>query len=456
VLLKYVFIKEYKKFQDFELNIVPNSGFNSIYREYYGNMNVSTFVGENGVGKTTLLSFIVNVFHHLERYHGRIPSDFVIKYDIKKDGTGEEQEVQIRKEEANIFIKLPEYDKECLLLEWRHIKGGEGVNRRKLSQMNIEKQDITYDEIKRYLPSNVITSVFSLHSEYESGWPDNYYGDRLIKDYDITNIYGADHFKGSSLSRGLARFLDLYLTQNEILINLLNSLNLELAPIMKVYLDRNIHTKDSNFEELSMESGWLELDNINNKYSVEEWIRKLVDAEFEEDIYINDLAFYKGDYVIDLDTMSSGEKMFFYRIFSILSVIDNNSLIIIEEPELHLNPTWTKQIITMFYLLFNTYNVHFIVATHSYSFINTLFPENILLFQQNKVSHPTFNTFLSNEKEITSKLFNSSKNLNYTESKLLDIIKISKSSDDLKYIMDYLGESFYKFMIFNELHNGED
>ncbi|WP_018923573.1 AAA family ATPase [Salsuginibacillus kocurii] len=456
MLLKYIFIKEYKKFKNFELKITPTSDFNSIYREYYGNMNVSTFVGENGVGKTTLLSFIVNVFHNLERYHDKIHSDFIIKYDIKKGGTGENLEVQIRKEQMNIYIKFSESDQECLLLEWTHIRGGEGVYKRKATQENIEKPDITYDGIKEYLPYNLITSVFSLHSEYETGRPNSYYGDRLIKDYDITNIYGADHFKGSSLSRGLARFLGLYITQNEILISLLNSLNLELAPVIKIYLDRNIGSNESEFGQLNVESGWVDLGNIDNNHSNEEWIRKIVDAEYDEDIYINDLAFYKEDYVIDLSTMSSGEKMFFYRIFSILSVIDHNSLIIIEEPELHLNPTWTKQIITMFYLLFNTYNSHFLIATHSYSFINTLFPENIILFKQYSVTHPNFNTFLSNEREITSKLFHSSKNLNYAETKLIENIKISKSDDELKYIMGYLGESFYKFMIFNELHDGED
>lgn len=305
------------------------------------------------------------------------------------------------------------------MLEWKHLKGGYGVSERKPFQLEISNPDIIYDDIKNYLPSNIITSVFSLHREYVNKRRDNYYGDRLIKDYDITSIYGADHFKGSSISRGIARFINLYLTRRKLMDNLLESLDLKFAPIVNVYLDRNIYSNNKTFKKLNLESGWVELDKVNKKYSIQKLLKIIVEAEFDEDIYINDLAFFKGDYEINLETMSSGEKMFFYRIFSILSEIENNSLVIIEEPELHLNPTWTKQIITMFYILFNSYNAHFMVATHSYSFINTLFPENILLFKQDSVTHPSFNTFLSNEKEITSRLFNSSRKLNYTEQILL-------------------------------------
>ncbi|WP_186278775.1 AAA family ATPase [Lysinibacillus sp. BW-2-10] len=452
--MKYIYIKDYKRFKNFELEVVPANGFNNEYRDYYGNMNVSTFVGENGVGKTTLLSFVVQIFHYLERYQDKIESEFRIKYEIQKDEL--KQEVEIRKEERNIYIKIPENNQELLLLEWKHLKGGHGVSKRKQFQMEIDNPDITYDEIKSYLPFNIITSVFSLHREYVSQWRENYYGDKLVKDYDITSVYGADHFKGSSISRGIARFINLYLTQNKVMVNLLNNLDLKFAPFVKVYFDRNIYTNNKTFERLNLESGWIELDIIDKSYPSDKLLNELVEAEFNEDIYINDIAFYKGEYVIDLETMSSGEKMFFYRIFSILSEIEDNSLVIIEEPELHLNPSWTKQIITMFYLLFNTYNAHFMVATHSYSFINTLFPENILLFKQGNVAHPTFNTFLSNEKEITSKLFRSSRNLNYTEETLLNKVKSTSSSKELKYIMDYLGDSFYKFMVFNELNDSED
>lgn len=81
--------------------------------------------------------------------------------------------------------------------------------------------------------------------------------------------------------------------------------------------------------------------------------------------------------------MSSGEKMFIIRILSILSEIEDNSIIIIEEPELHLNPSWTKQIVTMLHHFFNTYNVHFIISTHNYSFINTV----VLFIHKRLINH---------------------------------------------------------------------
>lgn len=456
MILKYIYIKDFKKLENFEVNFASDAGFDEVYRDYYGNMNFSVLVGENGVGKTTLMSFIVQLFHNLERYHERIESEFLLKYSIYDKINNEVMyDVQIRKEDKNIFVKIPDNDEEYLLLEWKHIKGGEGNSIRKNYQSHLKNTDITYMELKEYLPSNIITSVFSLHGEYPSKRPDIYYGDRLLESFDITSIYGVDHFKGPSLSRGLAKFLDLYVTKNDLLTNLLEKVNMEFAKVVKVHQFREGDISHDLPSFLDLDDTWIDLDCIEGSGNAIEKLGELVKAEFNKIIYINDLMFQKGDYIIALDNMSSGEKMFFYRIFSILSSIDHNSLVIIEEPELHLNPSWTKQIITMFYLLFNNYNAHFLIATHSYSFINTLFQENIFLIEQEGVSNPSFNTFLSNEREITSKLFNASKELNYTEIKLLEKIKASNSKQ-LEYIMNYLGESVYKFMVFNELDDSEE
>ncbi|MDA1935453.1 hypothetical protein COM77_23310 [Bacillus cereus] len=444
MFIKYLYIKQYKKFEDFKVSFLGNSDFRKHYKDFYKNMNFTVLVGENGVGKTTIMSFITQIFHNLERYHSRIPSDFDLHYDIFDENKKLYQEIRLRKVERNIFIKIPKYEEECLLLEWTHTGKGIGYDKRKNYQLKIENKDVRFEEIIEYLPSEVITSVFSIHGEYPINRNSNYYGDYLIKNYDINMIYGKNHFGGPSISKGISSFIQLYIKQKELVKGLLANLNLELVDKVKVHDNGYVQNDFTEAEE------WLDFSALNSIAQ-----NRLFDLESSNFIYFNDLKFLKNGAEITLENMSSGEKMFLYRIFSIMSSIEKNSVVIIEEPELHLNPSWTKQIITMFYLLFKNYNSHFIIATHSYSFINTLFPDNILMFKNNEVKTPSFNTFLADEKEIIYNIFENSDKNNYPESKLLEKIK-SANKQELQEIMSYLGESFYRFLVFNELENSED
>lgn len=44
------------------------------------------FAGENGSGKTTILSFIAKIFRYIQRFRDRIPCDFSLAYTIETDG----------------------------------------------------------------------------------------------------------------------------------------------------------------------------------------------------------------------------------------------------------------------------------------------------------------------------------------------------------------------------------
>lgn len=148
--------------------------------------------------------------------------------------------------------------------------------------------------------------------------------------------------------------------------------------------------------------------------------------------------------------MSTGEKMFLCRIFFLLSEVEDNSIIILEEPEVHLNYSWVKQIISIITLLFNKYKVQFIISTHNYGFINNLFKENLLLVKDDKILEPNINTFLANEKSINLELFGTCKNNNIFEDKIIDVIK-NCDRKRINELIDILGESYYKFLAFKRL-----
>lgn len=73
----------------------------------------------------------------------------------------------------------------------------------------------------------------------------------------------------------------------------------------------------------------------------------------------------KDSYVNLLDA-SSGEMSIFATFLGIASVIEDNSLIFIDEPEISLHPEWQSKYMSLLSQTFSVYSgCHFIIATHS-------------------------------------------------------------------------------------------
>ncbi|MCB8476007.1 AAA family ATPase, partial [Klebsiella aerogenes] len=93
-------------------------------------------------------------------------------------------------------------------------------------------------------------------------------------------------------------------------------------------------------------------------------------------IYVEKIEFTKNDRDISLDSMSSGEINLFLLLFKINSVIEDNSIILIDEPELSLHPSWQNEIVPSLQRAFSLYSgCHFIISTHSPHVVASI-PEN--------------------------------------------------------------------------------
>ncbi|WP_281187968.1 ATP-binding protein [Vibrio harveyi] len=76
---------------------------------------------------------------------------------------------------------------------------------------------------------------------------------------------------------------------------------------------------------------------------------------------------------ITFNHASSGEQCLALMMLGIASVIEDNSLICIDEPEISLHPEWQEEFIPMIQNSFSLYNgCHFIIATHSPLIISKL------------------------------------------------------------------------------------
>ncbi|MGO4344524.1 AAA family ATPase [Paenibacillus sp. MCAF9] len=81
--------------------------------------------------------------------------------------------------------------------------------------------------------------------------------------------------------------------------------------------------------------------------------------------------------MFDFEEASSGEKHFLFSMIQILSKIEHQSLILIDEPEISLHPNWQIKYINYLRDIVSKYSsCHFLLATHSHFMISDLKPES--------------------------------------------------------------------------------
>lgn len=88
-----------------------------------------------------------------------------------------------------------------------------------------------------------------------------------------------------------------------------------------------------------------------------------------------------GD-VFDINGLSSGEKQLFIRTLAIKAMEPENSIILIDEPELSLHPKWQQRIIDVYKKIGK--NNQIIIATHSPHILGSVKKENIMLLDKDE------------------------------------------------------------------------
>ena len=81
--------------------------------------------------------------------------------------------------------------------------------------------------------------------------------------------------------------------------------------------------------------------------------------------------------VYDFEDSSSGEYHIFTSLIGLLAKVKDNSVVLIDEPEISMHPNWQMQYFEILNKLFKKYTgCHFIIATHSHFLISDLKGEN--------------------------------------------------------------------------------
>jgi predicted ATP-binding protein involved in virulence len=135
------------------------------------------------------------------------------------------------------------------------------------------------------------------------------------------------------------------------------------------YIDRYVYSRDRLPAE-SIKLACNEINSIFRELEMESWITGLKKDGSRMPIFQN-----KAGKEFDITGLSSGEMQLFLRIISLKMMDINNSVILVDEPEISLHPSWQQRIIKVYENIGTNNQV--IAATHSPHVVSSVPKENL-------------------------------------------------------------------------------
>ncbi|MFY0599335.1 MAG: AAA family ATPase [Cyclobacteriaceae bacterium] len=179
---------------------------------------------------------------------------------------------------------------------------------------------------------------------------------------------------------------------------------------------------------------------------------ELIEDLDDLDVLVMDsIEVIKSDKTLSLSQTSAGENHIVMSLLGILANIKNDSLVLIDEPEISLHPNWQMKYIHMLKHMFKTENgCHFIIASHSHFIVSDLEKESSSIIsikqvgkilQAESLSEPE--TFGWSAEQVLFDVFNVATSRNYYLNNLIsDILELmaneNSSNDEIKQKIRYL------------------
>ena len=118
---------------------------------------------------------------------------------------------------------------------------------------------------------------------------------------------------------------------------------------------------------------------FNNSYDVDSFKKEAQALKLIRDLELMDvekLVLHRKEGKYGFDQASSGEHHILSNFINIISAIEPNSLILLDEPEISLHPNWQIQYMSLLQRTFSQYtDCHFVICTHSHFLVSDLQPE---------------------------------------------------------------------------------
>jgi predicted ATPase len=152
-----------------------------------------------------------------------------------------------------------------------------------------------------------------------------------------------------------------------------------------------------------------------------------------EDLFVNEL--YSKVAHNSEGTLSSGQSILMYVITEIIANIRDDSLILFDEPEMHLHPNAISKLIIMLNHLLKNFNSYAILATHSPIILQEIPSINVRVFERTgntpNVRNLDIETFGENLTTITKSVFETI-NTEQNYKKVLKLLATKHSFDSIQ------------------------
>ncbi|WP_102978432.1 ATP-binding protein [Chryseobacterium scophthalmum] len=320
-------------------------------------------VGKNGSGKSRLLNEIIENF---------IPINLIKRHGNSKTG---ELKV-IEKPNKIIAVSTSPYDKFPLIRPQYY----EPILNTFYSYIGI--RDVKSFDISLGFMSKIIKELLYIRLGKEGNYKKiinvlKYlgYSDELLITFEIgtTNVQVKRFLEDqdlNNLSRGPSK-INRYFFEDEHKIEKIE----KLKTIFFEYDFRKVKrtpTVTINIDQIYSE---MHIDDL--LFLIESGVARLKDVEIMK---------LETDRIHKISDASSGQQCIFTTFLGIACHIEDNSLIVIDEPEISLHPEWQERYITLLMETFQNYkNCHFIIATHSPQIIARLSEPNCFILQMDNM-----------------------------------------------------------------------
>jgi len=238
----------------------------------------------------------------------------------------------------------------------------------------------------------------------------------------IDNNRASDRFRRYSIDK----YKEIVNNQIDELCNFINEYRERKSEILINFSEKNISRLEYDNSRY--------IDNVHS-YNLLGILRKL---DIVRDVEIK--VYKKGGSEFNFRDSSSGEANILSTLIALIPLIENNSLVLIDEPEISLHPLWQSKYISLLNQIFSGFNgCHIIIASHSHFLVTDLRPKesSVITLNYNKKgilkSDPIKeSTFGWSTEEILYNVFKVKTTRNYfIESDLVDLLGlISENSKE--------------------------
>ena len=200
--------------------------------------------------------------------------------------------------------------------------------------------------------------------------------------------------------------------------------------------------------------------DISNHFNYLPYLQRLDLISYPE------IVLQKNGRYFSVENSSSGEYHLISTIISVLACISENSLVLVDEPEISLHPNWQMKYIKFLNQTFKKYrSTHFLICSHSHFLVSDLKPENSSILSlykegsQIKSSQVLSNTFGWSSESVLYNVFKVKTTRNhFVEIDVMELVSLledqSKDFDSIKVLIEkFESLSLLKEDPLNELIN---